>query len=355
NVTVCEDTEIDLLDRVENPSSFTLSFHATQQEAIDNESPFSSTTLTPGVGTTTYHVRSTEASSGEDCFSVASFTVTVVSEPTVSTSNLTVCEDTEIDLLDRVENPSGFTLSFHATEQEAIDNESPFSSTTLTPIVGTTTYHVRSTEAASGEACFSVTSFEVTVRPNPSVTLEDITNCEGESLTFSPDFQSGANGVQSFQWQNNTSGIFQDLAGETSSNLFIPNANLASSGRQYRILVAEELNGLSCFAEDQATLTVNEAAISDAGEDQTICSTKDIELNATTNGTGSWSGGDGSFDDANSPNTIYRPAQDEIGQTVTLTWTTDDPDANGPCAAVSDQLSITILKVDCGSFPWDGE
>ncbi|MEM6398552.1 MAG: hypothetical protein AAF741_19540, partial [Bacteroidota bacterium] len=109
NVTVCEGTSVNLNDQVINLDGGILSFHATEQQAIDNAMAIAPTTVMPGIGTTTYFVRSTEASSGEDCFSVASFTVTVVAEPTISTSNLTVCEDTQIDLLDRVENPSSFT------------------------------------------------------------------------------------------------------------------------------------------------------------------------------------------------------------------------------------------------------
>ena len=46
-------------------------------------------------------------------------------------------------------------------------------------------------------------------------------------------------------------------------------------------------------------------------------------------------------------------AADAARGSVTLRLTTDDPP--GDCPAVSNEVTITIRKVDCGDFPWGGE
>jgi len=49
----------------------------------------------------------------------------------------------------------------------------------------------------------------------------------------------------------------------------------------------------------------------------------------------------------------YQPsAADAQRGEVTLVLTTDDP--VGLCEPVSAQVVVTVLKVDCGTFFWDG-
>ncbi|MEM9834847.1 MAG: DUF11 domain-containing protein, partial [Bacteroidota bacterium] len=93
-----------------------------------------------------------------------------------------------------------------------------------------------------------------------------------------------------------------------------------------------------------------------------ICSTRGVRLNAgasifpgglggtwsTPDGTGDFTTGQ-DFDAA----TTYIPSPADIERgSVTLVLTTNDP--TGPCPPVSATTTIRILKVDCGSFPWDG-
>lgn len=111
----------------------------------------------------------------------------------------------------------------------------------------------------------------------------------------------------------------------------------------------------------------------EAGEAQTICSTADIDLTSLgasftpTGVTGfgaTWSAGGGTFDDANAGRfgvaTTYTPSPAEVqaGQ-VTLTLTTDDPSMppfnSAACGPISDEVTIMILQVDCGTFPWGGQ
>lgn len=75
--------------------------------------------------------------------------------------------------------------------------------------------------------------------------------------------------------------------------------------------------------------------------------------NWTTSGTGAFDGG-GVWGIA----TTYTPsAADIVSGGVTLTLTTNNPGGlapPSPCDPASDDLEIIILKVDCGTFPWNG-
>ncbi len=76
----------------------------------------------------------------------------------------------------------------------------------------------------------------------------------------------------------------------------------------------------------------------DAGGPYSTCGTTPVNIMATTNSTGSWSGGLGMFGSTTSTSTTYTPDVTEIGSDVTLTWTTDA----GACDPVSDDATLTV-------------
>lgn len=111
----------------------------------------------------------------------------------------------------------------------------------------------------------------------------------------------------------------------------------------------------------------------EAGIGLTICATVDVDLAAlganfsptdVSDFNATWSSsGDGTFDDGNAGEfgvaTAYALGENDIlNGEVVLTLTTDDPSMppfNSPfCGPVSDNVIITILRVDCGDYPWDG-
>jgi hypothetical protein len=95
------------------------------------------------------------------------------------------------------------------------------------------------------------------------------------------------------------------------------------------------------------SITVNPAATVNAGSDITTCSsTPTVTMAASIGGSatgGTWSGGSGSFNN-NSINAIYTLGASDSG-TITLTYTTNDPDGAGPCPAVSDTVNIIITPI----------
>jgi CRISPR/Cas system CSM-associated protein Csm4 (group 5 of RAMP superfamily) len=71
-------------------------------------------------------------------------------------------------------------------------------------------------------------------------------------------------------------------------------------------------------ATDQMNITINNAAVANAGADQTTCGASSITLAANTTTGGNWTGGAGSFaPDRNTANATYTPSAGEIGTTIT--------------------------------------
>lgn len=95
-----------------------------------------------------------------------------------------------------------------------------------------------------------------------------------------------------------------------------------------------------------ATLTIGTPATASAGGPYSTCGATPVAVSATSSGTGMWSGGAGTFASPTSLNTTYTPAPADFGTTVTLTWTTDDPDGPGGCMAVSADASLSVSGQD---------
>jgi gliding motility-associated-like protein len=93
-----------------------------------------------------------------------------------------------------------------------------------------------------------------------------------------------------------------------------------------------------------ATVIVNvlEAAIADANGPYATCGITPVNISATTNGNGIWTGGIGVFANATNAATTYTPAASEVGTDITLQWETIDPDGTGPCSNAVDNTTITI-------------
>lgn len=109
-----------------------------------------------------------------------------------------------------------------------------------------------------------------------------------------------------------------------------------------------------CSNSATISIIVNDCACSDpatadAGPDQIICADQDAGLSALVTGVagGTWTtSGDGSFTDPASLNTIYTPGPADIAAgSVTLHFTSDDPDGAGPCHQVTSSLILTINSI----------
>lgn len=353
NTTVCEGSTVNLNTLVTDASSGTISFHTSQEAANSGADPISASQMPPNNATTTFYVRSVPVGGSTTCFATATIQISAVDIPDVAADDATICEGASIDLSTLVTTADNGVLTYHATQADADAGDNSIGST-VSPSMGTNVYYVRSTATANDLNCYGITPVEILVYENPDVTLEDLTVCEGDPFQFVATAMAQGGGVLTYQWQDNNAGFFQDLPLEQAPTLAFTEASLAQNGLVYRVIVTETTNEFGCTAEKEVMVTVNSAVTVEAGPDQTICTVDNVQLAAIPNGAGSWSGGLGSFVNDQDPNTIYLPNTLEVGAKITLIWTTTDPDGAGPCSEVSDQVNITILKVDCGAFPWGG-
>jgi len=127
---------------------------------------------------------------------------------------------------------------------------------------------------------------------------------------------------------------------QTLNALYSPTSAEFANGSVTLTLTSDNPIGGCTYASDDVTITLFQPASANAGSDQSFGGLQAVDLSATSSGTGTWSGGLGSFANATNPSTTYTPDPTEDVSIVTLTWTTNDPDGAGECTAASDDLFI---------------
>ncbi|MGC1243751.1 MAG: hypothetical protein WA874_19305, partial [Chryseosolibacter sp.] len=216
---------------------------------------------------------------------------------------------------------------------------------------GTVTLTLTTNDPDAAGPCVAATD-NVSITINALATVDagaDQTICAGSTVTLSA--ATGGSAV---------SGTWSGGAGTFTPNntalnaVYTPAAGEVTAGS---VTLTLTTSGPCAAVSDDVVITINAQPTVSAGADQTICGNSTVTLNGTRGGSAasaSWSGGTGTFaPDANTLNAVYTPSAAEIiAGTVTLTLTTNDPDAAGPCVAVSDDVVITINPVptvDAGS------
>ncbi|OAV45629.1 hypothetical protein [Lewinella sp. 4G2] len=127
---------------------------------------------------------------------------------------------------------------------------------------------------------------------------------------------------------------------------------------QYRVLLDDADN---CICSDAEEITMADKCpfpvVSGPQNGSTICGGRPIPLEVTILGdlpaTGSWTTtGAGTIEALDSLSTVYRPVPSDGNRLLTFVFEIDDPE--GQCPIEADSTTVTLLKVDCGSFPWEG-
>lgn len=106
----------------------------------------------------------------------------------------------------------------------------------------------------------------------------------------------------------------------------------------------------SAAATCTQTIEIVAPPTAEAGNDQVVCSNQSVQLGA--GGTGTWSGGAGTFSNVNDPAATYTPASSEAGTVVVLTWTVTAA-ATGVCTSAIDEVNITVLEAPDAEFSYD--
>ena len=146
------------------------------------------------------------------------------------------------------------------------------------------------------------------------------------------------------------------LVGSPSGGTFTYNGSTVTTfdpsiGPGTYIITYDYTDGNTCSNQATSTIVVEDCGctlttIVDAGGPLSVCeSDLPVTLNGQVSGaisTGTWSGGLGTFANPTDLGTIYTPDPSEIGTTVSLLLTSDDPDGSGPCSAVTSTFLLTI-------------
>ncbi|SKC55761.1 gliding motility-associated C-terminal domain-containing protein [Ohtaekwangia koreensis] len=187
--------------------------------------------------------------------------------------------------------------------------------------------------------CATVTD-NVTITISPAATANagaDQTICAGSTVTLAGSVSGAATGGI---WSGGT-GTFAPN-NTTLGAVYTPSAAEVLAGT---VTLTLTTTGPCTAGTDNIVITIGPVATVDAGPAQTICAGGTVTLAGTIGGSATsatWSGGTGTFAPNNTTLTaVYTPSAAEItAGTVTLTLTTNDP--AGPCAAVTDNVTITI-------------
>jgi len=189
----------------------------------------------------------------------------------------------------------------------------------------------------------SDTSIAATLNVNPLATANAGSNstiCSNSNLSLNGSVGGGAS---SGTWSTSGDGIFGNNF--NLSTTYTPGAADKLNGSAVITLTTDDPTGPCGAANSQLTLTIEQAATSNAGADVVICATDFATISGSIGGSAgssTWStNGDGNFVDASMLSTTYNPGTNDMSNgSVILTLTTDDP--FGVCNAVSDFLILTI-------------
>ena len=269
------------------------------------------------------------------CPAVSDFMVVTINQlPTVDAgTNRTICSTETVTLNGSIGGTA--TSATWSAPSGSFSNVNDLNAT-YTPSISTGTVTITLTSNDPAGPCGpDIDTVIITV--NPAATVHagpDQTICSNETVTLVGSFGGSAS---SATWGSNGTGTF-------SGSVYTPSAADITAGSVILTYTTNNPAGVCGIVSDSMLVTINQAASVNAGLDITTCSINaTVNLVAVANTAGSWSGGSGTFADANSPNTTYTLGVGETSGTVTLTYTTNDPDGVGPCNSASDAMVITIV------------
>jgi gliding motility-associated-like protein len=168
----------------------------------------------------------------------------------------------------------------------------------------------------------------------------DAVICSGSTYTLSGSVSGGAT---SLTWTSNGTGSFDDSS--SASAVYTPSMADVTSGNVTLTLTSNDPAGTCPAVTDEMNIVINPIARAYAGVDTSICAGSSYKLTGSISGGASslaWTtSGTGTFDDNTLASATYLPSLSDIASgSVTLTLTTNDP--SGPCATVSDAMTLVI-------------
>ncbi len=202
------------------------------------------------------------------------------------------------------------------------------------------------TNDPSGVCQGGVDELEIFIIPGATVNAgEDIKICATAAL---PALNGTIGGVAtSATWSGGT-GTFSPNANTLNATYNPSTAELANGGDIILTLTTNDPDGICPAKSDQLKYTIDQAALVNAGPDQTVCATEEIHLNATLSGLatgGVWqlNAAFGTFRTPDTdPSTFFN--LNALGQqlsSIKFSFMTNDP--SGVCQGGVDEVEIFII------------
>lgn len=180
----------------------------------------------------------------------------------------------------------------------------------------------------------------VEIAPVPTITAgPPATVCATDFVVLQGDVQN----APALLWSTAGDGEFDDPTDPSAR--YTPGSQDAANGSV--VLTATAVGTCPGYSAT-VVITVNEAAIVDAGLPQTVCAGQSATLDAAMGGSATsllWTtAGDGSFSDATSANATYTPGPADLANgSVILTATTNNPP--GPCPAATSTVAVNFMDI----------
>ncbi|MGZ3902915.1 MAG: T9SS type B sorting domain-containing protein, partial [Bacteroidia bacterium] len=213
--------------------------------------------------------------------------------------------------------------------------------------IGTGT--VTNTIAAANGCPDVVANAVITINPPATAAAgSPATICSGTTYALSGSIGGGAS---SLTWATSGTGTFNN---NTLPNaVYTPSGADITAGTVTLTLNTNDPAGPCAAVSSSLVLTINPAAVVNAGIDASICAGGTKTLAGSFSGGTSnitWTtSGSGTFSNSSITNPVYTPsASDLTAGSVTLTITSNDP--VGPCGVVSDFMVLTLTPKDNPSF-----
>lgn len=257
-----ETANFDLNDAISNADAGSLSFYNSEADALVPQNPIGDpTSVNVGESGDTFWARLDNDSDGEEnCYTIKSFDVSVYDNPDITVQDLADCEDGEtgaqtFDLNDGVTNADGGSVSFYASEADALVPQNAIGSPgSYSVSIGTETIWVRSDNQSDGdETCFGLESFSITVYDNPDVTATDPdTICYGDSVDLAT-YVSADGGNVSFH--------LSQADADNDANPLLSSVVSPEVGTTTYYVRSETVNGeYICFGTAMINVTVEQCA-----------------------------------------------------------------------------------------------
>ncbi|MEA3503656.1 MAG: T9SS type A sorting domain-containing protein [Bacteroidota bacterium] len=266
--------------------------------------------------------------------------LSIYQQPTANAgADIDICENNNILL-----SP---TVTYSAGVMWTTSGDGSFDDNTLE----TATYTPGTNDISNGEVTLTITAdaiapcsttidddIVITISPLPIVNAgDDATPCDNSNYQLNASATNSA----SVLWTTSGDGVFDDASSLTA--IYDPGNGDAGNGNVQLTLTAQPETPCSDEVSDVVTLDFIAGPFVDVGDDQDICETEIVSLNATvlhSSGLLWTTAGNGSFDDNTITNPHYTPGIIDIenGSVYLILTASSDSD----CGSTSDSLLVTI-------------